>query len=154
MLKFLTRGNLHKNQDGVAAVEFALILPLLLILLVGLVDFGRIGFTQISLAAATREGVRYSSLNSAGITDAAAFVSYVRSSAPQTAQVSQMNSTAVLNVTYQACSTSVSNENTSVTVSTTFKWLLPVDLLKLVTSNVSWLTDLNLSSTSYMRCMN
>lgn len=152
--KNLMRKNFLRDQNGVAAVEFALILPLLLILIIALIDFGRIGFTQISLAAASREGVRYSSLNSSGITDSTAFINYVRASAPNTAQVSQMSGSAQLTVTYQACSITVSNDNTSVTTSTTFKWLLPVDLLKLVTSNTSWLTDINLSSTSSMRCMN
>jgi Flp pilus assembly protein TadG len=47
-----------KNQ-GQALVEFALILPLLLLLLAGIIDFSYILTVYVSLANAAREGVRY-----------------------------------------------------------------------------------------------
>lgn len=50
-----------KSELGAAAVEFALILPLLVLLLLGLIDFGRLFFTQISLTSSSREAVRASS---------------------------------------------------------------------------------------------
>ena len=46
------------NIKGVAAVEFALILPLFLLLIMGIIDFGRYFFVQHTLQFATREGVR------------------------------------------------------------------------------------------------
>lgn len=48
---------------GAAAVEMALVLPLLLFLLMGMIDFGRAYNAQIQLSAAAREGVRLASLN-------------------------------------------------------------------------------------------
>jgi Flp pilus assembly protein TadG len=46
------------QQRGAAAVEFAIILPLLLGMLMGVIDFG-VAYTQnISLQAAAREGAR------------------------------------------------------------------------------------------------
>ena len=48
---------------GAAAVEMALVLPVLLFLLMGIIDFGRAYSTQIQLSAAAREGVRLASLN-------------------------------------------------------------------------------------------
>ncbi len=39
-------------------VEFAIILPLLLMLLMGIIEFGRAYNTQISIQAAAREGAR------------------------------------------------------------------------------------------------
>ena len=51
-----------REQSGATAVEFVLILPLLLALIFGLIDFGRIGFVQVSVTAASREGARFSSL--------------------------------------------------------------------------------------------
>ena len=43
---------------GAAAVEFALLLPLLVMIVFGLIDFGRAINTQITLTQAAREGAR------------------------------------------------------------------------------------------------
>lgn len=43
-------------------VEFAIIVPVLLILLLGVIDFARAFFTQNSLVAAVREGARYAAV--------------------------------------------------------------------------------------------
>ncbi|MCB5272967.1 hypothetical protein BJG92_00479 [Arthrobacter sp. SO5] len=46
------------SERGAAAVEFALIVPLLLLLLLGVVEFGRVFNAQLQLGAAARESVR------------------------------------------------------------------------------------------------
>jgi Flp pilus assembly protein TadG len=46
------------NEHGAVAVEFALILPLLLLIIFGTIDFGRMWNMQIALTQAAREGVR------------------------------------------------------------------------------------------------
>jgi Flp pilus assembly pilin Flp len=47
------------NSDrGATAVEFALLLPLLLLIVFGLIDFGRAINAQITLTQAAREGAR------------------------------------------------------------------------------------------------
>ena len=51
------------SERGAAAVEMALVLPVLLFLLMGMIDFGRAYSAQIQLSAAAREGVRLASLN-------------------------------------------------------------------------------------------
>ncbi len=52
----------HSRSDkGAVAVEAALILPVLLTLLCGIIEFGLILSTQISLTQAVREGARISS---------------------------------------------------------------------------------------------
>lgn len=43
---------------GAAAVEFALVIPLLVLLVLGIAEFGRAYNVQLSLSAAAREGVR------------------------------------------------------------------------------------------------
>ena len=48
----------HDNDHGAAAVELALVLPILILLLGGIIDFGFAFNTQISLTHAAREGVR------------------------------------------------------------------------------------------------
>ncbi|WP_328993407.1 pilus assembly protein [Kribbella sp. NBC_01245] len=70
----LRRGSGSADR-GAAAVEFALLLPLLLLLVLGIVDFGRMLNAQQTLTQAAREGVRLVALgqpNVAGRTQAAA----------------------------------------------------------------------------------
>lgn len=50
---------MNKNSRGQGLVEFALILPLLLVVLFGVFDLGRIYFSTITLTSAAREGARY-----------------------------------------------------------------------------------------------
>ena len=47
-----------RSESGAAAVEFALVVPILLLLLVGIIEFGRVYNAQIELTAAARQGVR------------------------------------------------------------------------------------------------
>ena len=51
------------RERGATAVEFALLLPVLLLLLFGIVDFGRALNAQITLTQAAREGARLAALN-------------------------------------------------------------------------------------------
>jgi hypothetical protein len=46
------------NERGAAVVELALVLPILLTVLLGIVEFGRAYNTKISLTHAAREGAR------------------------------------------------------------------------------------------------
>ncbi|MGH9165359.1 MAG: TadE/TadG family type IV pilus assembly protein, partial [Acidimicrobiales bacterium] len=68
----------RRDQRGAAAVEFALVLPLLLILVFGIVEFGRAYSAKISLTAAAREGARLLALDGT----AAAVQARVKDSAP------------------------------------------------------------------------
>jgi Flp pilus assembly protein TadG len=51
------------RRAGQALVEFALILPLLIVLIFAIMDFGYYLFVTISVNHATREGVRRASMN-------------------------------------------------------------------------------------------
>lgn len=46
------------SERGAAAVEFAILAPVLVMLLLGIMEFGRAYNAQASLSAAAREGVR------------------------------------------------------------------------------------------------
>lgn len=48
----------RKSERGAAAVEFALVVPVLLLLLVGIIEFAHVFNTQISLTQAAREAAR------------------------------------------------------------------------------------------------
>lgn len=59
-----------RSERGAAAVEFGLVLPILLVLLLGIIDFGRAYHAQITLTHAAREGARAFAVNgdTAGVT--------------------------------------------------------------------------------------
>lgn len=60
----MSRSRVEAESDrGAAAVEFALVLPLLLLIVFGIIDFGRAYNMQISLSQGAREGVRVLALN-------------------------------------------------------------------------------------------
>lgn len=51
------------SERGAAAVEFALLAPFLIMVLLGIMEFGRAYNVQISLSNAAREGVRVMAIN-------------------------------------------------------------------------------------------
>jgi hypothetical protein len=56
---------IRQTDQGQAMVEFALVLPLLLLLLIAIIDFGRALFVYSEVSNAAREAVRYGATNSA-----------------------------------------------------------------------------------------
>ncbi len=50
---------IRKNNRGQGLLEFALVLPFLLVIVFGVFDLGRVFFTTITLVSASREGVRH-----------------------------------------------------------------------------------------------
>lgn len=54
--------NQLRSERGSVAVEFALILPILVAVLLGIVEFGRAYNAQITVTAAAREGARVMSI--------------------------------------------------------------------------------------------
>ncbi|PRY67504.1 TadE-like protein [Glaciihabitans tibetensis] len=49
---------MFRSEDGAVAVEFALLLPILVAMLIGIMEFGLVYNAQITLTNAAREGVR------------------------------------------------------------------------------------------------
>ena len=47
-----------RNQKGASAVEFALVLPILIVLLFGIVEFGLLMYNKAVITNASREGAR------------------------------------------------------------------------------------------------
>lgn len=48
-----------KDQRGTQLIEFAIVLPVLILLFAGVTELGRLFYTYTSLAKATRSGARY-----------------------------------------------------------------------------------------------
>ena len=55
-----------RRDRGAAAVEMALVMPLLILMVMGIIDFGRIFNGQIQLSQAAREGARIAALGTPG----------------------------------------------------------------------------------------
>jgi Flp pilus assembly protein TadG len=68
----------RRDERGAAAVEFALVVPLLLLMVLGVAEFGRAYHIQASLSQAAREGVRVMALQN----DPAAAIAATRAAAP------------------------------------------------------------------------
>ena len=59
-----------RDQSGQAMIEFALIMPILLILVVGIVEFGRAWNVQQVMTDAAREGARKAAVFDESVTEA------------------------------------------------------------------------------------
>jgi len=72
------RGRNQETDGGAAAVEFAMVAMILVILLTGIIQFGYTFFEYIQVAHAAREGVRWGALGE----DDAAVSARARAAAP------------------------------------------------------------------------
>jgi Flp pilus assembly protein TadG len=99
------------NERGVAIVEFAIVLPLLLMLVLGTIEFGRAYNTQLSVTHAAREGVREYSVTK----DAAKGVAAARAAATSLVSASK-------GVTTGAC---IPGQQATLTVTYPFTFSLP-----------------------------
>ena len=59
MKNMFARSSFDSKQKGQDLVEFALVLPLLLLIVVGVLDLGRAFFAAIAVANVAREGARH-----------------------------------------------------------------------------------------------
>ena len=64
-----TISKMKRKEDGAAALEFALVLPILIMLVFGIVQFGLHFHRQQGFNAAAREGARLASIPSATSTE-------------------------------------------------------------------------------------
>lgn len=65
----LNKKNHIGSSEGAALVEFALVLPLLLIFICGIIDFGNLYFNVHTVNEAARAGARYGSVYQNGSVD-------------------------------------------------------------------------------------
>lgn len=63
MIKALSPRRIIRDESGQNTVEFALILPILLIIIFGIIDFGWLFFNMAMVANSTRSGARYAVVN-------------------------------------------------------------------------------------------
>jgi Flp pilus assembly protein TadG len=73
---------LLRNDDGATAVEFAMLAPLFFAMAFGVIDAGRLVWTQMSLEHAVEAAARCASLQSASCSSASLVQTYAASQAP------------------------------------------------------------------------
>lgn len=121
-------GRSQANERGAALVEMAIILPVLLLLVFGLVEFARAFNTKAVVTHASREGVRVLAITR----DAGEAATAAR-------DASVPLDPALVGVSSTGCTP---GEPTSVTVTYPFEWLMPM-----IGSGT-----LTISTTAVMRC--
>jgi Flp pilus assembly protein TadG len=60
--------NAIRQKEGQALVEFALVVPILIVIVLAITEFGRVWMTMNVLTGAAREGVRVAAVNELGTT--------------------------------------------------------------------------------------
>jgi Flp pilus assembly protein TadG len=135
----LHRRRATDRQSGAAAVELALVLPILLVLVFGIVDFGRAYNATISLTQAAREGARVRALGG----DAAATAARVQLAA------GFLPAASVTVASGAACPANPSaTDVATVTATTTFTYATPIGALAGFATG-----PITLSGTGVMRCL-
>ncbi|MDQ8161829.1 MAG: TadE/TadG family type IV pilus assembly protein [Gemmatimonadota bacterium] len=118
----------RRDESGIALLEFALFVSVLLLLVFGIIDFGRALFTANNLVAAAREGARYG----ARVTNPGAVLGAIRDTA-----ASKMSpfgnapvnaATQVLVACVPNCSTG-QLQSVQVQINYPFTWLTPLPQL-------------------------
>lgn len=74
--------NLIKNEKGQSAIEFAIILPILIMILGGIIDFGWIFTNKNIIDHLSREGARYAIVHATGTGAVTSIKDYTKSLAP------------------------------------------------------------------------
>lgn len=122
-----------RTDRGAAAVEFAILLPLLFLFLGGIIDFGRYMYTRVTVTNAAREGVR-------------ALIANDSAGAATRAQTASPGNT--LTVANTVCNGAGSTAAT--TVSTPFQWFLVGPAMSMVGGSAT--LPSNVTSTARARC--
>jgi Flp pilus assembly protein TadG len=132
----------RSSDRGAAAVETALILPMLLLIVFGIIDFGRMLNAQITLTEAAREGARAVALNV--------------DPEPRIGTATQRLGALGTDVTWtevQGCASSPDPEDDAeVVVSYTFSFITPVGALAGIFTGGGFGADVSMSGTGVMPC--
>lgn len=135
----LPRRGAARDDRGAAVVELALVLPLLLFLVFGLVDFGRALNAQILLTQAARVGARLDSLNQPNV-------------ASQTQAAAQPLSSVSVSVT--ACPANpTSADNAVVVTSEQFSYITPIGPIATLFSSGGVGSPITLTGRGVMPCV-
>jgi len=140
-MKWPSRSSTKAADRGAAAVEFALCLPLLLLLVFGIIDFGRMLNAQLTLTQAAREGVQ---LAAEGYSNAVV-ATRAQAAAPALSGVS-------VTVTASCPPGAGPAANAEVTVNYTFSFITPVGAIAGLIGGAGFGSPIVLSAQGVMPC--
>jgi Flp pilus assembly protein TadG len=130
---------LLKREEGAAAIEFAILLPLLMMILFGIIEFGLVLYRQEVITNASREGARFGII--------------IGDPRPTTGDIQTVVNTYLTNAGLYAGNATVSvtgaqgAPGSDLTVSVVY----PYDFLVLPSFATSLANTLNLSATTLMK---
>jgi Flp pilus assembly protein TadG len=140
---------------GAAAVEMAIVLPMLLFILMAMIDFGRAYNAQIQLSQAAREGVRLASLNpgtdTSGQISDSNFGTGAITTRVQNAAAGVSGVTASV-ITYCPLTSVTSSDTATVTVTGPFTWITGISGMSKF-FGAGFPTPNTIQATGVMRCM-
>ncbi len=127
------------RDRGAAAVEFALVFPLLLLIVFGIIDFGRALNAQITLTQAAREGARLDAVGDANVV---------------TATQQAATGLSPVSVTVTTCPPGVAPDNDAIVkVSYQFSFITPIGAIAGLIGNPGGLgSPLTLTAQGVMPC--
>jgi len=140
-----TRRRRSRADRGAAAVEFALVLPMLLLLVFGIIDFGRLLNAQIKVTEAAREGARAATVFSGTGTE--------RRTAAN-GRVKMVDTAIVMdNGTSNFCDPPLeTNEDATVNTTYDFTWITPVGDLVGIFGGSTWGAHVTVRGKGVMPC--
>lgn len=106
-----------RGESGAEAVEFAIVVPVLLLIVIGIFQFGRAYDIKLNLTSAAREGARYLALNASDPNAVAHAETTAEDAAPGLSLTSQNFTPAPI-----ACPPSPTNPPSMAQMTITYPW--------------------------------
>ncbi|MET9631276.1 TadE/TadG family type IV pilus assembly protein [Lentzea sp. NPDC006480] len=128
------------RDRGATAVEVALLMPVILVLIMGIIDFGFALRAQITLTQAAREGVRVAALKQPGA-----------AARTQTA-ADKLNGSVGVSVSSCPATGTPGASNATVTVTYSYEFITPVGGLAGMFGGASFGSPIALKATGVMPC--
>jgi Flp pilus assembly protein TadG len=130
---------MSRRERGASAVEFAIVFPVLFLVLAGIIDFGRAYFYQVQLTNAAREGARAASVST---------LTADQIKARTAAAVPGMQATDLTYPVLDQCPSG--SGNATVEVAAPFSWIVLGPAMSMIGG--SWGAGNTLSSSAVMKC--
>ena len=160
----LSRRFNKRSEKGAAALEFAIIVPVLLLLVLGLMDIGRLLLVNMSLLSAAQQGARVSAMTSAGTAGSSSTIgSSVSNSVPtaiirlsllgDTGTCATATLTSCVLPTLTSTCPGTNSGTTTIGASMAFHWLTPLELIWRFTTTTRTGTSTNATQSVTAQCL-